>query len=211
MMPFSHNIQILQAWFSPSFPLGSFAYSHGLETAIQGHVVTDKNSLTDWIAFILEYGSGWNDGLCLKAAHQGEEINDLCLGLSAGHERQLETQELGRAFTATVNKCYGLSLPDKLAYPIAVGIASAQLNLDLILTLQSYLQSFASNLISVGIRTIPVGQMAGQECLVRMFPIIETLCTQLEGAPLTELGSCAFIADLMSLQHEQNVPRLYRT
>jgi len=210
-MPYNHDIQILQAWFSPNFPLGSFAYSHGLETAIHNHIVTDKNSLTDWIAFILEYGSGWNDGLCLKAAHQGEDINDLCLGLSAGHERQLETQELGRAFTRNLNKCYELSLPDGLAYPVAVGMASAQLKLDLMLTLQSYLQSFASNLISVGVRTIPVGQMAGQECLVRMFPIIKTLCTQLEGAPLTELGSSSFVADLMSLQHEQDVPRLYRT
>ena len=210
-MPFSPDIQILQAWFSPSFPVGSFAYSHGLETAIHNHIVTDKNSLTDWIAFILEYGSGWNDGLCLKAAYEGEDINDLCLGLSAGHERHLETQELGRSFTANLNKCYELALPNGLAYPVAVGIASAQLNLDLILTLQSYLQSFTSNLISVGIRTIPIGQMAGQESLVRIFPIIKTLCTQLEGTPLTELGSCSVIADLMSLQHEQNVPRLYKT
>jgi len=211
MIPLSHDIQILQAWFSSNFPLGSFSYSHGLETAIQQHLVTDKNSLTDWITFTLQDGSGWNDGLCLKAAHQGQDINDLCLALSAGYERQLETEELGRAFTGNVNKCYGLTLPEGLAYPIAVGMASAQLNLDVILTLQSYLQAFASNLISVGVRTIPIGQMAGQECLVRMFPIIEMLCNQLEGASLTELGSCAFIADLMSLQHEQGVPRVYRT
>ena len=138
-------------------------------------------------------------------------INDLCLGLSAGHERHLETQQLGRSFTANLNKCYALALPDGLAYPVAIGMASAQLDLDLVLTLQSYLQSFAANLISVGVRTIPVGQIAGQECLVRILPIIKTLCTQLERAPLTELGSCSVIADLMSLQHEQNIPRLYKT
>ena len=131
--------------------------------------------------------------------------------MSAGYERQLETRELGTAFTTTVNKCYGLDLPDGLAYPIAVGIASAQLNLDLILTLQSFLHGFVSSLISVGVRLIPIGQTAGQESLVDTFPVIERLCTKLEGTSLTELGSCAFISDLMSLQHEQDVLRLYRT
>ena len=210
-MPFNSDVQILQSWFSSSFPIGSFTYSHGLETAIKENVVTDKKSLTSWIAFILEFGSGRNDGLCLKEAYQGEDINDLCLALSAGYERQLETRELGAAFTGTVNKCYGLALPDGLAYPVAVGAASAQINLDLLLTLQSFLHGFVSNLISVGVRLIPIGQRAGQECLVGTFPVIERVCTELEGISLTELGSCAFTSDLMSLQHEQDSPRLYRT
>ena len=54
-MDLNSDIQILQNWFSPSFPIGSFAYSHGLETAIEDKVVSDPATLTDWVSFILEY------------------------------------------------------------------------------------------------------------------------------------------------------------
>ena len=210
-MQLNQNVQVLQNWFSASFPIGAFAYSHGLETAIQNNVVTDPNTLTDWLEFILKYGSGYNDGLCLKATYQGEDVNQLCLSLSAGHERELETLEQGCAFATAVNKSYGLSLPNGLAYPIAVGMASAQLHLDLLLTLQCYLQGFAANMISVGARSIPIGQIAAQKCLVEIFPIIKTLAIKLLQTPLTDIGGCAVFGDLMSLQHEENIPRLYRT
>ena len=210
-MELNSDIQILQNWFSPSFPIGSFAYSHGLETAIEDKVVSDPATLTDWVGFILEYGSGRNDSFFLRASHEGEDVNQLCVSLSAGSERQLESLELGRAFTTVINKSYGLSLPKGLAYPVAVGIASKKLDLDLSLTLQSYLQGFASNLISVGVRSIPIGQISGQRCLVQMFPVIKKLAAQLAEIPSIELGSCAFIGDLMSIQHEKSIPRLYRT
>ncbi len=210
-MELNSDIQILQNWFSPSFPIGSFAYSHGLETAIEDNVVSDSATLTDWVGFIIEYGSGRNDSFFLRASHEGENVNQLCVNLSAGSERQLESLELGRAFTTVINKSYGLSLPTGLAYPVAVGTASKQLGLDLSLTLQSYLQGFASNLISVGVRSIPIGQLSGQNCLVKMFPVIKRLGTQLAATSSFELGSCAFIGDLVSIQHEKSIPRLYRT
>jgi len=211
MMELNSDIQILQNWFSAGFPIGSFAYSHGLETVIEDKVVTDPATLTAWIEFILKYGSCHNDGLFLKAAHKGEDLNQLCLSLSAGKERELETLELGQAFTMAVTKTHGLSLPKGLAYPIAIGMASAQLRMNLRLTLQSYLQSFAANLVSVGVRSIPIGQIAGQQCLVQMFPAIKRLGSQLLETHLTELGSCTFIGDMMSIRHESAVPRLYRT
>tara|TARA_Y100000588_G_scaffold378425_1_gene458899 strand:+ start:369 stop:1001 length:633 start_codon:yes stop_codon:yes gene_type:complete len=210
-MELNRDVQILQNWFSPSFPIGSFAYSHGLETAIQARVVADPATLVDWVTFILQYGSGRNDIFFLRASHEGENVNQLCVSLSAGSERQIETLELGRAFTTVINKSYGLSLPKGLAYPVAVGMASKQLDLDLVLTLQSYLQSFATNLISVAVRSIPIGQLSGQSCLVQILPMIKKLGIQLADTPSIELGSCAVIGDLMSIQHEKSIPRLYRT
>ena len=210
-MKLSRDVQILQNWFSAGFPIGSFAYSHGLETVIEDKVVTDPPTLTAWIEFVLKYGSCHNDALFLKAAHRGDDLNQLCLSLSAGQEREIETLELGHAFTMAVTETYGLSLPKGLAYPIAIGLASAQLQMNLLLTIQSYLQSFAANLVSVGVRSIPIGQIAGQQCLVQMFPVIKRLGSQLLETDVTELGSCTFIGDMMSIQHETSVPRLYRT
>ena len=153
------DIMILQTWFSPAFPIGAFSYSHGMESAIQDNLVKDACSLQSWIISLLSYGSGRNDGLFLKAAYEGvDDANSLCLALCGSKERLLETIELGQAFSRVLRANYDVKIPDRTAYPVAIGMIARQIGLDLTLTLQSYLQGFASNLISVGVRTIPIGQ-----------------------------------------------------
>ena len=161
---------------------------------------------------MLLYGSGRNDGLFLRVAYEGkEEANALCLALCASKERRQETTELGRAFTMVVNESYQTVIPDGLAYPVAVGLAAQTLNLDLTLTLQSYLQAFAVNLISVGLRTIPIGQQAGQNCIVGLHYVIEEVMTQVAESSFEELGSAALMSDLLAMKHEHSIPRIYRT
>ncbi|MCH1515258.1 MAG: urease accessory protein UreF, partial [Alphaproteobacteria bacterium] len=106
---------------------------------------------------------------------------------------------------------YGVKLPDRTAYPVAVGMTAKQIDLNLSLTLQSYLQAFASNLISVGVRTIPIGQQAGQDCLIGLYPIIENMTNKIKSESLNELGSATFVSDLMAIKHENSVPRVYRS
>ena len=205
-------MMILQAWFSPAFPTGAFSYSHGMESAIQDKLVTDAISLKSWIALLLSHGSGRNDGLFLKAAYEDvAEANKLCLALCGSKERLCETTELGQAFSRVVNASYNVKLPDQTAYPIAIGMAARQISLDLTLTLQSYFQAFASNLISVGVRTIPIGQQAGQDCLIGLYPIIEDITKKIKLASLDELGSATLVSDLMGMKHEISTPRIYRT
>jgi len=102
-------------------------------------------------------------------------------------------------------------LPDMLAYPVAVGLAARTMELDLTLTLQSYLQAFAANLISVGVRAIPIGQQAGQHCLVRLYPVIEEVISQVAEASLDQVGSAALLSDIIAIKHEHSIPRIYRT
>ena len=212
MKNYHKDVMTLQAWFSPAFPTGAFSYSHGMESAIHDGLITDAESLKNWIAFLLSHGSGRNDGLFLKAAYEGvAEANALCLALCSSKERFCETTELGQAFIRVVKASYGVKLPDQAAYPIAVGKAAQEFNLDLTLTIQSYLQAFASNLISVGIRTIPIGQQAGQACLVQLYPVIEKITKKIKIATLDELGSATFVSDLMAIKHEKSAPRIYRT
>ena len=206
------DMMTLQTWFSPAFPTGAFSYSHGMESAIQNNLVKDAGSLKSWIDSLLSYGSGRNDGLFLKAAYEGlAEANDLCLASCGSKERLRETMELGQAFSRVVRASYDVNLPDGMAYPVAVGVTAKQIDLDLALTLQSYLQAFASNLISVGIRAIPIGQQAGQDCLIGLYPIIENMTKKIRSESLNELGSATFVSDLMAMKHENSVPRIYRT
>lgn len=203
---------VLQAWFSPAFPTGAFSYSHGLEAAIQHGLVADKDSLTRWISCLLTNGSGWNDGLFLKAAYEGiSDVNSLCLALCSSKERYQETIELGKSFSRAVNRSYGTELPLGLAYPIAVGMAARRRKIDIKLATQSYLQAFAANLISVGVRIIPIGQQAGQDCLVTLCRIIEQVNNKLDLAGLEQLGSASFMSEIMSMMHEKSNPRIYRT
>ena len=206
------DMMILQAWFSPAFPTGAFSYSHGVETAIQDGLITDGQSLQSWIATLLRHGSGRTDLLFIKAAYEGEqEANALCLALCASKERLQETTELGQAFSRVANTSYQADLPDGLAYPVAVGLAARAEDLDLTLTLQGYLQAFAANLISVGVRAIPIGQQAGQHCLVGLYPVIEEVSEDAAEASLDEVGSAALLSDVMAMKHETSSPRIYRT
>ena len=212
MYPYHNDIMVLQAWFSPAFPTGAFSYSHGLEAAIQHGLVSDKDSLTRWISCLLTSGSGWNDGLFLKAAYEGiSDVNSLCLALCSSRERYQETIELGKSFSRAVNCSYGAELAQGLAYPVAVGIAARRRNIDIKLTTQSYLQAFAASLISVGVRIIPIGQQAGQDCLVTLCRIIEQVNNKLGAAGLEQLGSASFMSEIMSMMHEKSNPRIYRT
>ncbi len=212
MKQLNHDMMVLQAWFSPAFPTGAFSYSHGLETAIQDKMVTDEASLKNWISFLLTHGSGRNDARFIKAAYGGNtDVNALCLALCASKERQQETLELGQSFCRVVNASYDMSLPTGLAYPVAVGKAAKITGLDLNLTLQSYLQAFAANLISVGVRIIPIGQQAGQDCLVSLYPVIAEVSMDAAAGSLEDLGSAAVLSDIMAMKHEHATPRIYRT
>ena len=212
MQPNNRDMMILQAWFSPAFPTGAFSYSHGMETAIQDGLITDARCLKRWISTLLLFGSGRNDGLFIKAAYEGEaQANSLCLALCAGKERLQETIELGQAFTRVVKESYQTDLPDGLGYPVAIGQAARYKGLDLGLTVQAYLQAFAANLISVGVRAIPIGQQAGQDCLVGLYPVIEEVVAEVLAASLDEVGSAAMLSDVMAMKHESSIPRIYRT
>ena len=65
------------AWLSPTYPIGAFSYSHGLEYAIESGDVTSAIQLRDWVADILKFGSGRNDAILLSLAHCAKTDDDL--------------------------------------------------------------------------------------------------------------------------------------
>ncbi len=64
----NENMYYLLTWFSPSFPIGSYAYSHGLEYAIESKIVKNTSDLSDWISDFLNYGTCYNDGIIISNA-----------------------------------------------------------------------------------------------------------------------------------------------
>jgi len=215
-------IVTLAQWLSPAFPVGGFAYSHGLETAIQSGVIATAADLHGWLADVLAHGSGRNDCILLRAAHacktdaQLDMVNQTALAACASHERALESQLQGGAFAQTAAAIWDADAqwhaePANLCYPVAVGHAAARLRIDAGLTATMYLHAFASTLVSATVRAVPLGQTEGQRTLAALAPLCEQIAADTEGAALDDLASTAFLSDIAALRHETLQPRIFRS
>jgi urease accessory protein len=205
--------QLLAAWLSPAWPVGAFAYSHGLEQAIADGAVTDRESLTAWVAAILRRGAGRNDAILLLAAmHDPDDPEPAALAaaLCCGAERLEETAAQGAAFARVAAAAFGPA-QDAAPYPVALGRAAAHHGLDPALVAPLYLQAFAANLISAAVRLVPLGQTQGAQALAAVLPVTRAVAVEAMAAGLDDLGGACLSADLAALRHETKPVRLFRT
>jgi urease accessory protein len=219
----------LQHWFSPAFPVGGYAYSHGIERAVEAEIVTNADTLTNWIEDILTYGTGRNDCILLAEAFriakgwQGDDvpaalpdIAQLALALGASSERRLETLQQGAAFrdlhmAIEPMPCLGWFDDLPTAFPIVVGIVAAKRGHELAAVLPAYLQAFAANLFAAGIRLAVIGQTEVQKRLMLLRPVVLGIARAAATSTLDDLGTMSLKADLMAMQHETQIGRLFRS
>ena len=205
--------QILAAWFSPGYPVGAYSYSHGLEWAVAAGDVTDSAGLAAWLADVLAHGAGRTDAILLAHAIAAEDpapLAELAEALAPSAERRLETVAQGAAFARTTAAAYGFALPP-MPYPIAVGHAARRLALPPGPTVTLYLQAFAANLASAGVRLVPIGQTDGQRIIAALLPLVARVAAAAMAAPLAAAGGIAQRGDLAAIRHETQYTRLYRS
>jgi urease accessory protein len=218
----------LLAWLSPSYPVGAYAYSHGLEWAAEAGDIGTADRLAAWLAEILEHGAGRTDAILLAIAHRAAmatdrlaltEVNDLALALAPSPELRLETRQQGRSFLDTTLAAWpapGLSalaavLNDEVAYPVAVGVAAASHGVPLLRTGEAFLLAFMQNLVSAALRLVPIGQTAGTRVLAGLAPGVSALAQETLALGPDDIGSATFRADLGSFLHETQYTRLFRS
>lgn len=219
---------LLLAWLSPSFPVGAFAYSHGLELAVEAGLVRNRETLADWLSTLLDHGTLRNDSVLLAATwhavaesrfDQLDDVSALAISLQTSAERRLESLSQGQAFIETIDSawpCAAVTLflrQDRvaIAYPTAVGLAAAGHGVPVANTLAAYGMAFTGNLISAGIRLGVVGQTGGQQIQASLSPRIEKLAGELEYATVDDLGANCWVSDLCAMKHETQRTRLFRT
>ncbi|HEX2724595.1 MAG TPA: urease accessory protein UreF [Beijerinckiaceae bacterium] len=228
VMTMTDSLLPLLAWLSPTYPVGAYAYSHGLEWAVEAGAVTDETSLAAWLGDTLAHGAGRNDAVLLaavwRAATAGDaaalaEVNDLALALAPSAELRLETRQQGRSFVdatlaawpapplAALAHAFG----DEVAYPVAVGLAAGAHGLPVGPTLEAFLLAFMQNLVSAAVRLAPIGQTGGTRVLAGLAPAIAALAHEVPGLDLDDVGSATFRADLGSFLHETQYTRLFRS
>ena len=205
------KLLMLFNWMSPTFPIGGFAYSHGLEQAIADGTVQTSETVESWIGDLLQSGSMWNDAV-LFARCWHEDVNDLALALAGSAERYQETTQLGRNFNTAANVWLGTALSDSdVAYPVAAGRACAQANVAKTQALLAFLQGFTAAQVSVAVRLVPLGQTKGLQVLRNLSPVIEKVAVRAATARLDDLGSNCVLADIAAMKHETLESRVFRT
>jgi urease accessory protein len=214
----------LLSWMSPNFPVGAFAYSHGLEYAVETGKVTDRHMLADWIETVLLIGSGRVDGVLFREAHEAtensdwralNEIAELGAALQPTSEIALESRSQGAAFLTAARNAWPMPAMEHvthdIVYPVAVGLACAAHGIELPDGLGAYFHGVAGNLVSAGVRLIPLGQTHGQLALAALEPVVAAASAQAMTVPLCDIGSAAPILDLQSMHHETQYSRLFRS
>jgi len=198
----------LLTWLSPAFPTGSFAYSHGLEWAIEAGDVTDEASLEAWVADVIAHGSGRNDLLLLRHARRGQDVAELALALAGSLERRRETLFQGEAFAAAAQPWGGT---EAAALPVAVGRLGARNRIDEQSLSVAYAQAFAASLVSAAVRLIPLGQQAGLRVLAALERVVLETASSTADATLEQLGGCCIRSEIAAMRHETQYTRLFRS
>jgi urease accessory protein len=218
----------LLAWLSPAYPTGAFSYSSGIEWAVEAGDINDAATLRAWLTVMIAEGSMFCDAVffahAFRAAAQGNiaalrEVGELAVAFASSKERHLETTAQGRAFldvtrvawpSAALGRLEALA-DNGIALPIAVGAACAGYGIALASALQCYVQAAAANLVSAGVRLIPLGQSDGQRVLAALEPVVAATVERALGTGLDDVGSAAVRADLASMRHETQYTRLFRS
>jgi urease accessory protein len=205
----------LLTWLSPAFPTGGFAYSHGLEWAVESGDVTGESALIGYIQDLLIHGALWSDAILLRHAHRGEHLAELAISLGPSRERRLETSAQGSAFAlaAAAWPCPILQNwgDSPLPYPIAIGILAAAQNVPEDDAAIAFLHATTANLISAAIRLIPLGQAAGLRAQAALETTILATAEATKTATEQNLGTASWASDIASMRHETQYTRLFRT
>jgi urease accessory protein len=218
----------LLTWFSPAFPIGAFAFSHGLEWAVEAGDIEDRESLKAWLAALLAQGSGWTDAVLFAEAHRAVEMRsvkrlaavaELAVALQPSRERRLEATMQGDAFVKAVETGWpnrGLALLREtaqapFALSIAAGSASAGADVARGDALTAYLTGFCQNLVSAAVRLAPIGQSDGLMVMSALEPVIVATAARAVKSRLADAGGLALRSDIASMRHETQMTRLFRS
>lgn len=208
---------------SPGLPVGGFAYSQGLERAIEDRIVIDEASALRWIDdALLLVVARLEAPLWLRAHdaaasadHDGfARVNAELLASRETRELRDETRQMGlsmlRVYTALAIAPPAVGAQG-IAYPAAFAWACAALGVDREAGLAAYLWAWFENQVLAAVKTVPLGQMAGQRLLVAGHASILRAVETASALGDDALGACALRFAITCARHETQYSRLFRS
>jgi urease accessory protein len=221
----------MQSWLSPAFPTGSYSYSHAIEWAVEVGDIHDRKTLVDWLEADLSYGSGRNEAIFFIEAWRSAadencekllEIAELAAAFRGTSEFALETSQQAASCLTTLRRVWPDPLLETLSellselriapvLSVVLGLRAARQYIPASLSLPCFLQSYLANLVTAGVRLIPLGQTDGQLAIAELEGAVLAASAQAEKSTMSDLGSTAFMVDLASASHETQYTRLFRS
>ncbi len=213
---------------SPALPVGAYSYSEGLETLVDRQLITTAHQLQLWLAASMTTGSvGIETAILLRAyrakaqgdLHQLAYWNHWLSATRESYELQQQNWQMGRSLCKLLQDLYPQAtwsdlttvLGEHCNLAIAFALAASWAEIDERTMAIGYLYSWASNLVSAGVKLIPLGQTAGQLLLQELgTPIITTVDRALVLSD-EHLFSCNWGLALASMTHETQYSRLFRS
>ncbi len=221
----------LQSWLSPAFPTGSYSYSHGLERAVELGYVNDPASLLEWLKADLRYGSVRNEAIFFSETWNSAsscepakllEVAEVAAAYRGTAEFALESSQQAAASLTVLRRVWPdpvlewlsetlseREIPPALA--VVLGARLAREGIPLKFALPAFLQGYLANLVTAAVRLIPLGQTAGQLAVAELESEVLEASARTEEETLADLGSAAFVLDLVSMAHETQYTRLFRS
>jgi urease accessory protein len=213
---------------SPGLPVGAYSYSEGLETLVEREIVSDRHSLAEWIEWELRGGTIRVDAAVMLRSHRSFARGDIAqlqywnAWLSAARETEELREQSWQMGNSLLQLLFAM-LPEKLPelpeifaetpcnFAIAFGMAAVAEQIPEETAAIGYLHSWASNLITAGVKLIPLGQTAGQQLLLNLQPMLIASTQEILALEDNNLSSCSWGLSLASMQHETLYSRLFRS
>ena len=226
IIPTNRNLLCLLQLVSPALPVGAYSYSEGLETLIETEIINDTASLKHWLTQELEYGAIRLEAAVMLRAYHAVKVQDLATltywnnWLSAtrdSEELRAQSQQMGGSLIRLLKELQPEVIPiikaldNPCSYAIAFAIGAANWEINPNAALLGYLHSWVSNLITAGIKLIPLGQTAGQLLLLELQKQLSTATVEIMKLDDDELSCCSWGLALASMEHEQQYTRLFRS
>jgi urease accessory protein len=211
---------------SPSLPVGAYSYSEGLESLVDGGIISNGQELRLWLEPELRYGAIRLDAAVMVRAYRSVVIGDidaLCrwnAWLSAARETEelrCSSWQMGRSLILLMCQLESeiVSIAESVGnpcnYAIAFGMAAAHWQIDLTAVLLGYLHSWVTNAIAAGVKLIPLGQTTGQQLLMSLHPHVSQAVAEIFAMSDDDLSCCSWGLSLASMAHEIQYTRLFRS
>jgi urease accessory protein len=208
---------------SPALPIGGYSYSQGLEAAIEEGRVHDAITAHAWLVrYLHEVLACWDGPLLWRllrafAARDAAAIDTWSACFLASRdtaELRAETVQMGYSLTRLIADL-GVAdvgvLGDEVSLPAAYACAVDALGIPHEDALLAMLFSWAENQVLVCVKSVPLGQVAGQRLLLSLRPDIERAAVTARTLPDADLSNWSPGLSMLSMRHEVQHGRLYRS
>lgn len=216
----------------PTFPIGAYSHSFGLETYIDKGMVRSADATFEYIKVNLQGSFLYTELLSAMLAYdyatKGEfeklkELDQILVAIKAPREIREASEKLGSRYVKTV-KSMGIDFADTIFetytenaekensimnYSVAYGVSCAALEIDKEEALETFLYNNTSGLITNAVKSVPLSQSDGQKMLADLYPLFHDLVEKVQTLDESHLGISMPGFEIRSMQHEVIYTRLY--